>query len=81
MSEHEAPAVMEVQGLHRASSKAVVEATLSRRPGVLQGEADPVSQTANVTFDPDRTSTADLIGWVRGCGYHCAGQAETYPLR
>ena len=75
MSEHEATAVMEVQGVHWASSKAVVEATLSRRPGVLAVEANPVSQTANVTYDPDQTSIADLIGWVRECGYHCAGQS------
>ncbi len=67
--------VIEVSGVHWASSKAVTEAVLSRRPGVLGVDANPVSQTATVTYDPTRTSVADLSGWVRDCGYHCAGQS------
>jgi Cu2+-exporting ATPase len=58
-----------------ASSKNVAEAVLSRRPGVLQVEANPVAQTATVSYDPSRTSVAELAGWVRDCGYHCAGQS------
>ena len=58
-----------------ASSKNVAEAVLSRRPGVLDVEANPVAQTATVTYDPSRTSVAELAGWVRDCGYHCAGQS------
>ncbi len=68
-------AVIEVSGVHWASSKAVTEAVLSRRPGVLAVDANPVSQTATVTYDPARTSVAELAGWVRDCGYHCAGQS------
>lgn len=68
-------AVIEVRGVHWASSKSVAEAVLSRRPGVVAVEANPVAQTATITFDPDRTSVADLAGWVRDCGYHCAGQS------
>ncbi|GHD46184.1 copper-translocating P-type ATPase [Mycetocola manganoxydans] len=75
MSEKTQTAIMEVVGVHWASSKSVAEATLSRRPGVLRVEVNPVSQTANVTFDPDLTSIADLAGWVRDCGYHCSGQS------
>ena len=44
-------------------------------PGVLEVEANPVAQTATVTYDPSRTSVAELAGWVRDCGYHCAGQS------
>jgi len=68
-------AVIEVSGVHWASSKPVTEAVLSRRPGVLSVDANPVSQTATVSYDPDRTSVAALRGWVRDCGYHCAGQS------
>src|SRR6476659_1656430 len=68
-------AVIEVSGVHWASSKAVTEAVLSRRPGVLAVDANPVSQPATVTYDPDRTSVTVLAGWVRDCGYHCAGQS------
>jgi P-type Cu2+ transporter len=78
MNEHAAhtvTAVLEVSGVHWASSQAVTEAVLSRRPGVLAVDANPVAQTATVTYDPDRTSVAQLAGWVRDCGYHCAGQS------
>ena len=67
--------VLQVGGLNWATSAAIVEQTLRRRPGVLAVEANAVSQTANVTYDPDRTNVAQLSGWVRDCGYHCAGQS------
>jgi Cu2+-exporting ATPase len=67
--------VIEVSGVQWASEKAVAEAVLSRRPGVLAVDANPVAQTATVSYDPDRTSVAELAGWVRDCGYHCAGQS------
>jgi Cu2+-exporting ATPase len=28
-----------------------------------------------VTYDPHRTSVAELADWVRDCGFHCAGQS------
>jgi Cu2+-exporting ATPase len=68
-------AVLHVGGLHYASEKAVVEGVLARRPGVIAAEANPVAQTATVTFDPDRTSLTELRRWVQECGYHCAGQS------
>src|SRR5215207_11618727 len=67
--------ILEVGGLYWATSKAVIEATLLRRRGVLAVEANAVSQTATVTYDPERTSVADLSQWVRDCGYHCAGRS------
>jgi Cu2+-exporting ATPase len=68
-------AVLEVSGVHWASEKAVAERVLGRRSGVLSVEANPVAQTATVTYDPTCTSVAELAGWVRDCGYHCAGQS------
>ncbi|MFE6561376.1 heavy metal translocating P-type ATPase, partial [Nocardioides sp. NPDC057767] len=70
-----ATAVLEVSGVHWASSKAVAESVLRRRPGVLDVEANPVAQTATVTFDPQRTDVTQLRDWVRECGYHCSGQS------
>jgi Cu2+-exporting ATPase len=70
-----ATVVLHVGGLHRGSEKAVVEAALRRRPGVLEVDANPVSQTATVTYDAGRTSVAELRRWVEECGYHCAGQS------
>jgi P-type Cu2+ transporter len=68
-------AVLEVSGVQWASEKAVVEAVLGRRPGVHAVDANPVAQTATVTYDPTRTSVAELSGWIRDCGYHCQGQS------
>jgi Cu2+-exporting ATPase len=70
-----ATAVLEVSGMLRASEKNVVEAVLGRRPGVHTVEANPVAQTATVTFNPEVTSVAELRDWVRDCGYHCRGQS------
>ena len=79
MSTATAPAqettVLHVGGLHYASEKAVVEHALGNRPGVLAVDANPVAQTATVTFDAAQTSVEDLRRWVEDCGYHCAGQS------
>jgi Cu2+-exporting ATPase len=68
-------AVLEVSGVHWASSKSVAESVLARRAGVLSVEVNPVAQTANVAFDPCVTSVDELAGWIRDCGYHCAGRS------
>ena len=54
--------VLEVDGLHWASEKNAVEAVLGRRPGVTGVEANPVAQTATVTYDPARTTVEALAG-------------------
>ena len=68
-------AVLQMQGLHWASEKAIVEATLGRLEGVRTVEANPVGQTATVSYDPTLTNIAELRRWVEECGYHCAGQS------
>jgi Cu2+-exporting ATPase len=70
-----ATAVLDVRPILRGSEKAVVEAVLGRRPGVERVEANPVSQTATVVFDPAQTSLADLRRWIEECGLHCSGQS------
>jgi Cu2+-exporting ATPase len=67
--------VLELDGLHWASEKNTVDAVLGRRPGVMRVVANPVAQTATVTYDPSSTSLKDLIGWVQDCGYHCRGES------
>ena len=52
MTGKQSTAVLEVSGVQWASSKNVTEAVLSRRPGVLEVAANPVAQTATVTYDP-----------------------------
>src|SRR5436190_668674 len=65
-AEKVATTVLHVGGQGWASEKAVVEQMLGRRPGVRLVEANPVAQTATVTFDTGQTSVAELRRWVRG---------------
>jgi copper chaperone CopZ len=58
--------VLEFDGVQWASEKNTVEATLGRRRGVVGVEANPVAQTATVTYEPARTTVEDLAGWIRG---------------
>ena len=67
--------IMDTRGLHWASSNARINAVVARRPGVLSVDANAVAQTATVTFDPAQTSVTALVGWIRECGLHCAGQS------
>jgi Cu2+-exporting ATPase len=67
--------VLDVHPILRGSEKAVVEAVLGRRPGVERVEANPVAQTATVTYDPAQASMAGLRRWIQECGLHCAGQS------
>ena len=67
--------VLDVTGIRRASERPTVEALLGRLLGVLSVEANPVSQTATVTYDPAKTSVEALKHWVEQCGYHCSGQS------
>jgi len=70
-----ATTVLHVGGLGWASEKAVPERVLGRRPGVALVEANPVAQTANVTFDTGQTSVADLARCVQQCGFQSVGQS------
>ena len=75
MPTRQTTAVLEVAGAHWATEKAVTEKMLGQRPGVLAVQANPIAQTAVVTYDPARTSMAELAAWVRECGWHCAGRS------
>lgn len=68
-------ATLQVGGMLRSSSESVVTGALRRRPGVLAADTNAVSQTTTVTYDPSQTSLEQLSGWVRDCGYHCAGRS------
>ncbi|HKP21503.1 MAG TPA: heavy metal translocating P-type ATPase [Thermoleophilaceae bacterium] len=75
VTERPVTAVLDVRPMLRGTEKAVVETRLLRLPGVLEVEANPVSQTANVTYDPSLASLEEMRRWVEECGLHCAGQS------
>lgn len=58
-------------GIYRGSEHAVVMRALTGRPGVLAVEANPVAQTATVTYDQDVISVRELR----------AGRGLWLPLR
>ena len=66
-------AVIDVRPMLRASENLVVDSVLGRLPGVIEVDANPVAQTATVTYDSDETSLEDLRQAVDDCGYHCRG--------
>ncbi|MGN6175046.1 MAG: heavy metal translocating P-type ATPase, partial [Streptosporangiaceae bacterium] len=70
-----ATTVLHVGGLNWASEKAVVDRVLGCRPGVRRVEANPVAQTATVTFDTAQTSVAELRRCVCECGFRSVGQS------
>ena len=70
-----ATVTLQVGDLAWASSDAVIDSVLGRRPGVLDVSANAQSGTATVTFDPSVTSVPELAVWVRDCGFHCAGRS------
>ncbi|HEX6875361.1 MAG TPA: heavy metal translocating P-type ATPase [Nocardioidaceae bacterium] len=73
-------AVLELSGVQWATSKNRAEAVLSRRPGVLDVAANPVAQTATVTYDPAQTDIPHLREWIRDCGFHCEGQSVPHHI-
>ncbi|MGH8925581.1 MAG: heavy metal translocating P-type ATPase [Acidimicrobiia bacterium] len=85
-SDHDSPAdgpvtaVLDVTGIRRASERATVEALIGRLPGVVSVEANPVAQTALVSYDPSQTSVEALRRWVEECGYHCSGQSVPHHI-
>lgn len=67
--------VLDVGGLHWATSAPIIESALQRRPGVLAVSANAANQTATVSYDPDATTVAQLARWVQDCGFHCSGRS------
>ena len=70
-----ATVILDVRALQYATEKFVVDTVLRRRPGVYRVAANPVSQTATVTFDPGVTSVRELARCLQGCGYYSVGQS------
>lgn len=67
--------VLQVGGMQFASEKHKVESFLGAQPGVMAVDANPVSQSATVMFDPAATNAETLRERVIECGYHCAGES------
>ncbi|MHB1163977.1 MAG: heavy metal translocating P-type ATPase [Candidatus Nanopelagicales bacterium] len=67
--------ILDASGQWWASSKAVTERTLNKLPGVVEVVANPLAQTATVTYDSELTSVPELAARLRDCGLHCEGRS------
>ena len=57
---------LDVRPMRRGSEKSVVEGVLGREPGVHRVEANPVAQTATVSYDPAQTSLGRSVSRSSG---------------
>jgi len=60
---------LSVTGMHCGSCVALIEETLSRRPGVETASVDLDSASASVTFDPATITLGEICSIVAGLGY------------
>jgi Cu2+-exporting ATPase len=74
-NDEEATVVLDTRGIRFATEKNVIESVLGARPGVISVHANPVGQTATVTYDTGQTGIAELRTWVEECGFHCIGRS------
>ncbi|WP_198667976.1 cation-translocating P-type ATPase [Saliphagus sp. LR7] len=54
-----------------------VDKSLQRVDGVLDATLQPTTGTANVTYDPDRISEADVVEAIEAVGYEVVGGSDT----
>jgi len=54
----------------------VVERHVKRTPGVTDAKASFASGSVTVTFDPAKTSVAQIRDAVIACGFHCRGESR-----
>jgi Cu2+-exporting ATPase len=66
--------VFEAGGLLRASSAAALQEFLEREDGIQAVEANPVSQTVNVTYDEATVTADDVRGLIERFGCSCGGE-------
>ena len=66
--------VFEAGGLLRASSAAALQEFLGREHGIQAVEANPVSQTVNVTYDEAALTADDVRELIERFGCSCGGE-------
>ena len=54
-----------------------VDKSLQRVDGIVDATLQPTTGTANVTYDPNRTSEADVVEAIEAAGYEVVGRSNT----
>ena len=64
--------VIPVEGMSCATCEIAVRRALVRVPGVKDARVSVGTKTAQVDFDPKRTTAADLVSAINATGYQAA---------
>jgi len=73
-------ATFEAAGLLRGGSAACLQDYLAREPAIERAEANPVSQTVSVAYDPQRVDSEDVRRLVESFGCRCRGEVVPHNL-
>jgi heavy metal translocating P-type ATPase len=68
---------LQVEGMHRATAEAFLEAVAEDVAGVAEAEASYVTETVRVTFDPDQVTVAELCEALSTAGYVATPRERT----
>ena len=71
---------MPIAGMTCASCVSRVERALRTPPGVLRANVNLATEKATVDYEPEQTTTADLVQAVEGAGYSVITVQETLPI-
>ncbi len=66
---------LEVGDLFSVLSAQGIEKQLMRLTGVTQASVNPASGMATVSFEPSKTTLAEIMSAIEACGHHCAGES------
>ncbi len=70
-----------IEGMHCASCVSAVEKSLSSVEGVREASVNLASESASVTFDPNKVNGRDLEKAVEEAGYRVADEEQVRTLR
>jgi len=70
-----------VSGMTCASCVAAIEKGLSRIEGVAEASVNLATETATVTYDPEKTGLQQVVETVRDVGYEVGVETITLPIQ
>ena len=86
-ADHESPRLpnsyavrIPVQGMNCAACVSRVEKALAATPGVTSTVVNLATEQAQVTYNPHRVSTAELVTAIKDAGYQVAQTTTTMPV-
>lgn len=72
---------IEVHGIPDDDAAAQLEKMLLGKTGVPKANVDVNLHIAEITYDEDLVSAADIVKWIRAAGYDARFAGESFPKR